>query len=104
MSIRSFGFLDLLDATPATPAIPATPAVPVSLTLSLSRKQHLFLLVHPTPQSLTEPNERQWCVVNALAAQDPFPEISDEGRIRIWLKPENQGLLHQLVEAGVVRA
>ena len=103
-TIRSFVVSDTtLSATGAS-----TP-----LTLALSRKSGSYLLVHPTPQSPASPNERQYSIINALVASDPFPAPSEEtGRVRIWLKigagkkgeegGENDGLLEKLVEAKVV--
>ncbi|KAL8290586.1 hypothetical protein RQP46_002844 [Phenoliferia psychrophenolica] len=103
-AIRSFIVFDTtLSATGAS-----TP-----LTLALSRKSGSYLLVYPTPQSPASPNERQYSIINALVASDPFPDPSEgTGRVRIWLKigagkkgeegGENDGLLEKLVEAKVV--
>lgn len=86
---------------------------PSPLTLALARKESSYILVHPTPQSVIAPNERQHAIINALVREDPFPELSESGRPRLWLKVgagksgepggENEGLLEKLVEAGVVR-
>jgi hypothetical protein len=80
------------------------------LTLSLSRKGSSYILVFPFPPSASSPHERQYAIINALVQEDPFPELSDEGRVRIWLKigggeqgGENEGLLDNLVQAGVVK-
>lgn len=91
---------------------PTTPA-PAPLTLALARKSGSYLLVHPTPQSTSAPNERQHAIINALVSSDPFPSPNpDNHRERIWLKigagkkgeegGENERLLEKLVEAGVV--
>lgn len=110
LAIKTFPFPET-----SLPAGPSTPSVPLTspLTLALARKGASYLLVHPTPLSTSSPNERQWTIVNALVQADPFPELAENGRVRIWLKigagkvgeqgGENEGLLEKLVEAGVVR-
>lgn len=110
LAIKTFPFPER-----SLPAGPSTPSVPLTspLTLALARKGASYLLVHPTPLSTSSPNERQWTIVNALVQADPFPELAENGRVRIWLKigagkvgeqgGENEGLLEKLVEAGVVR-
>lgn len=63
--------------------------------------------------SASAPNERQYAIINALVQADPFPELGEGGRSRLWLKigagksgevgGENEGLLEKLVAAGVVK-
>ncbi|ORY76852.1 hypothetical protein BCR35DRAFT_353236 [Leucosporidium creatinivorum] len=87
------------------------PAPP--LTLALARKGSSYILVHPAPMSASAPNERQYAIINALVQADPFPELGEGGRSRLWLKigagksgeqgGENEGLLEKLVAAGVVK-
>lgn len=83
------------------------------LTLALSRKGALILLVHPSPLSPDYPNERQHTIINALARDDPFPALSAGFRVRIWLKEgvqgkpdgeggENAGLREALLAAGII--
>ena len=83
------------------------------LTLSLSRRGPSILLVHPLPLSPDYPNERQHAIINALARDDPFPALSEDGRVRVWLKEgvqgkeegeggENLGLRIALLQAGII--
>jgi len=83
-----------------------------NLRLALSRRGASYLLVYPS-SAQSSSKERQHTVINALASEDPFPELGDEGRIRIWLKVgpgkagseggENAGMLESLVAAGIVQ-
>lgn len=121
--IRTFAFVEGPEAAPLQPA-PAGPApdadedvaepLPSSpLTLALSRKGSSYILVHPVPTSNSAPNERQYAIINALVQADPFPELGEGGRSRLWLKigagksgevgGENEGLLENLVAAGIVK-
>jgi len=121
--IRTFAFPEApetapLQATPAGPAPDADedvaePLPSPPLTLALSRKDSSYILVHPAPMSASAPNERQYAIINALVQADPFPELGEGGRSRLWLKigagksgevgGENEGLLEKLVAAGVVK-
>lgn len=109
-TITTFQFHD--STLPTTPSPSSSLFSP--LTLALSRRSATYLLVHPQPISSSSSKERQWTIINALAAEDPIPDLSEEGRVRIWLKigkhnresevgGENWGLLEKLVEAGVVK-
>lgn len=121
--IRTFAFPEAPETAPTQdpPSCPAPdadedvaePLPSPTLTLALSRKGSSYILVHPAPISSSAPNERQYAIINALVQADPFPELGEGGRSRLWLKigagksgevgGENEGLLEKLVAAGVVK-